>query len=181
MRKSKVEFLYKNQNHGIKLARVNSILITKSIDSLHVNFNFFLLLGVRCDRKRFSELSSFIEKSMILCIYIQLFYIYSVPCPPHYLVPSDALENDQESAWLLLLYTNANLAWLLLLYNTVCSAWHYRDNLQRYFIVISFSLSFIAIKKIPLVIDLSYRDTFVPKSAIIDNKIQQVIEKQFQA
>ena len=59
------------------------------------------------------------------------------------------------------------------------SAGHYRDNLSLYFIVISFSLSFIAIKKILSLSIYRYRDTFVPKSAIIDNKIQQVIEKQF--
>ena len=47
------------------------------------------------------------------------------------------------------------------------------------FIVLSFSLSIIAIKKsLPLSI-YRYLDTFVPKSAIIDNEIQQVIEKQF--
>ena len=61
----------------------------------------------------------------------------------------------------------------------VSSAGHYCDNLSRYFIVISFSLSFIAIKKSLSLSIYRYRDTFVPKSAIIDNKIQQVIEKQF--
>ena len=59
------------------------------------------------------------------------------------------------------------------------SAGHYRDTLSRYFIVICFSLSFIAIKKSFSLSIYRYRDTFVPKSAIIDNKIQQVIEKQF--
>ena len=59
------------------------------------------------------------------------------------------------------------------------SAAHYRDNLSRYFIVIIFSSSFIAIKNSLSLSIYRYRDTFVPKSAIIDNKIQQVIEKQF--
>ena len=59
------------------------------------------------------------------------------------------------------------------------SAGHYRDNVSRHFIVIIFSLSFIAIKKNPPLSIYRYRDTFVPKSAIIYNKIQQVIEKQF--
>ena len=59
-----VEFLRKFDNRGVKIARVNSILITKSI-----NLNFFNLIlygvGVRCDRRRFSVLGPFIEKSML--------------------------------------------------------------------------------------------------------------------
>ena len=42
MRKSKVEFLKKIQNRGIKIARVNSILITKSI---YLQFTLFFLVG----------------------------------------------------------------------------------------------------------------------------------------
>ena len=57
-----VEFLRKFENRGIKIAPVNSILITKSID-LVIYFNFDGV-GVRCDRRRFSVLSPFIEKSM---------------------------------------------------------------------------------------------------------------------
>ena len=60
-----VEFLRKFEDRNIKIARVNSILITKSI-----NVQLFTLLlcgvGVRCDLMRFSVLSPFVEKSMIL-------------------------------------------------------------------------------------------------------------------
>ena len=58
-----VEFLQKFQNRGIKIARVNSILITKSI-----NLQKFTLIlygdEVCCDRRRFSVHSQFIEKCM---------------------------------------------------------------------------------------------------------------------
>ena len=51
----------KFENHGIKIAQVNSILITNSI-----NLQFFTIIlygvGVRCDRRRFSVHSPFIEK-----------------------------------------------------------------------------------------------------------------------
>ena len=50
-------------NRGIKIARVNSILITKSI-----NLQLFTLIlygvGVRCDQRRFSAHSRFIDKYM---------------------------------------------------------------------------------------------------------------------
>ena len=59
-----VEFIKKFENRSIKIARVNSILITKFI-----NLQLFTLIlygvAVRCDRMRFSVLSPFIEKSMI--------------------------------------------------------------------------------------------------------------------
>ena len=58
------EFLKKFVNCGTKIARVNSNFITKSI-----NLQLFTLIlngaGVRCDRRRFSVFSPFIEKSMI--------------------------------------------------------------------------------------------------------------------
>ena len=58
-----VEFFRKFENRDIKIDRVNSILITKSI-----NLQLFTLIlygvGVRCDRIRFLVLSPFIEKSM---------------------------------------------------------------------------------------------------------------------
>ena len=50
----------------------------------------------------------------------------------------------------------------------VASAGQYRDNLSQYFIVISVQLSFIAIKKIPLIIDLSVSRYFCSK--ISDNR-----------
>ena len=54
-----IEFIKKIKNHGIKIARVNLILIIKSI-----NLQLFTLIlytvGVRCDRRRFSVLSPFI-------------------------------------------------------------------------------------------------------------------------
>ena len=59
-----IEFLRKFENPRIKIARVNSILFTKSI-----NLQLFTLIlygfGVRCDRIRFSVLSPFIDKSMV--------------------------------------------------------------------------------------------------------------------
>ena len=64
MRKWMIEFLRKFENRGIKIARVSSILITKSI-----NLQLFTLIlyGVeaRCHRSRFSVLRPFIEKSMV--------------------------------------------------------------------------------------------------------------------
>ena len=45
IRKWMDEFLRKNENRGIKIDRVNSIRITKSIHQ----FKFFTVLGVRCD------------------------------------------------------------------------------------------------------------------------------------
>ena len=58
-----IEFLRKFENRGIKIARVNSILITKSI-----NLQFLTLIlygvGVRCDLRRFFVLNPFIEKSV---------------------------------------------------------------------------------------------------------------------
>ena len=62
MQKWMVEFLKKNVNTDIKIARVNSILITKSI-----NLQLFTLIlygvGIRYDRRRFLVLRRFIEKS----------------------------------------------------------------------------------------------------------------------
>ena len=64
MRKWMLEFFKKFQDLCIKIALVNSVLISKSI-----NFQLFTLIvydvGVRCDRKRFSVLSPFIEKSKV--------------------------------------------------------------------------------------------------------------------
>ena len=58
-----VEILIKFENCFIKIGKVNSILITKSIKS------FFTLImygvGVCCNRGRFSVPSPFIEKSMM--------------------------------------------------------------------------------------------------------------------
>ena len=55
------------RNHGIKIDGVNSIPLTKSI-----NFELFTLIlygvGVRRGRRRFSVLSTFIEKSMTYAI-----------------------------------------------------------------------------------------------------------------
>ena len=59
-----IEFPRKFENRGIKIARVNSILITKSM-----NLQLFTVMlygvGVCCDLGRFSVHSPFIEKSMI--------------------------------------------------------------------------------------------------------------------
>ena len=58
-----VEFFSKFENRGIKMARVNTILISK-----YINFQLFTLIlygfGVCCDRMRFSVLSAFTEKSI---------------------------------------------------------------------------------------------------------------------
>ena len=62
-----VEPLRKFENRCIKIAGVNEILITKSI-----NLQLFTLIlysvGVRCDQKLFSVFSPFIEKSMVTYI-----------------------------------------------------------------------------------------------------------------
>ena len=47
-----VEFLKKNENRGIKIARVNSILVTKSFD-LQLFTLILYGVGVNCDRRRF--------------------------------------------------------------------------------------------------------------------------------
>ena len=56
-----IEFLRKFENRSIKIARVNSIFITK-----YINSQLFTLIldgfGVRCDLRQFSVLSQFIEK-----------------------------------------------------------------------------------------------------------------------
>ena len=65
MQKLVIEFLQKFENRSIKIARVNSILITKFI-----NLQLFTLIlsgfGVYCDLWRFSVLSPFIEKSVVV-------------------------------------------------------------------------------------------------------------------
>ena len=65
-----IDFLRKFVNHGIKIARVNLILITKFIK---VQFFTLILHGVRvrCDRRRFSVHSPFIEKSIKVVFYGQ--------------------------------------------------------------------------------------------------------------
>ena len=55
-----VEFLQKSERHGDKIARVNSMPINKYINLL----SFYTVLGVYCDRGRFSVHSPFIERSM---------------------------------------------------------------------------------------------------------------------
>ena len=64
MRKWMCEFFLKFENRSNKIARINSILITKS-----TNLQLFTLIlynfGVRCDLWRFSVVSPFIEKSMV--------------------------------------------------------------------------------------------------------------------
>ena len=61
MRKWMIEFLRKFENRGIKIARVKAIFIVKSINLLFFT-SIFYGVGVRCDRRRFSVLSPFIEK-----------------------------------------------------------------------------------------------------------------------
>ena len=55
--------MVKKKTGDIKTARVNSILITKSIN-LQLFTLIFYGVGVRCDRRRLSVLSPSIEKSM---------------------------------------------------------------------------------------------------------------------
>ena len=58
-----VEYLRKFENPSIKIARVNSIFITKSIN-LHIFTLILYGFRVSCDHMRFSLLSPFIVKSM---------------------------------------------------------------------------------------------------------------------
>ena len=62
-----IEFLRKFENRGIKITRVNST-------SESINLQVFTLIlygvGVRCDRRPFSLLSPFIEKSIVIPINI---------------------------------------------------------------------------------------------------------------
>ena len=60
-----IEFLRKFENRDIKIALVNSILIAKSINTV-IYFNFVRFEGLLF--KRFSVLSPFIEKSVVLQI-----------------------------------------------------------------------------------------------------------------
>ena len=59
-----IEFLRKFKNRGIKIASVNWIHIT-----IFINLLLFTLIlygvGVRCNRRRFSVLSPFIDKFML--------------------------------------------------------------------------------------------------------------------
>ena len=80
-----IEFLRKFENRSIKIARVNSIRITKSIN---VQLFTLILYGflVRCDLRRFSVLSQFIEKSMLcaipiseLLLSLNYFYLRAIP------------------------------------------------------------------------------------------------------
>ena len=54
-----VEFPRKFESHGLKIGRVNSFLMTKSINLIK-----FCSVGVRCDSGRFSVHGPFIEKLM---------------------------------------------------------------------------------------------------------------------
>ena len=93
MRKSQVEFLEKFQDRGIKIARVNSILITKSVD---LQFTlFFLLRGPLSSKAIFrahsidSEVYGiiFINKKFMpnIYIYVYIFIIYSKYLPNTYI------------------------------------------------------------------------------------------------
>ena len=57
------EFLRKLKNRGIKITQVHSILITKSINLLLFT-SILYGVWVRCDRRRISLLSQFIEQFM---------------------------------------------------------------------------------------------------------------------
>ena len=61
LQKCMFEFLEKFENLGIKIARINSIIITKSIKFTLILYD----VEVRCNRGRFFVNSPFIEKSMI--------------------------------------------------------------------------------------------------------------------
>ena len=71
----------KCENRGITIARVNSF-ITKSIN-LQLFTVIVYVVGVRCNQRRFSVLSPFIEKSMINAV--------SMHSPPF---PSKLLKNN---------------------------------------------------------------------------------------
>ena len=65
MRKRRIEFLRKFENRGIKMARVNSNFITKSLN-LQL-FSFCMVLGVRCDGDIFKP-TPLIDKFMFVNI-----------------------------------------------------------------------------------------------------------------
>ena len=70
MRKWMIEFFKKIENRGIKIARVNYILITNSLNLQLLTFILYGV-GVRCDRlRRFSVHSLFIEKSVLIDIHM---------------------------------------------------------------------------------------------------------------
>ena len=78
-----IEFLKKIEKRGIKIARVNSIFTAKSFNLLLFTLILYVV-GVRCDRSRFSVHRLFIEKSMELYIYIYFIctYIFYPLSPP---------------------------------------------------------------------------------------------------
>ena len=65
MRKLMIEILRKFENRSIKIAQVNSIINTKSINLQSVTIILYCF-RVHCDLRLFSVLSPFIEKSMIV-------------------------------------------------------------------------------------------------------------------
>ena len=77
MRKWMIEFLRTFENRAIKIARVNSILITKYIN-LQLFTSILNGVGVRFDRRRLPVHSSSIEKSMAL--HFQYFTIINKTC-----------------------------------------------------------------------------------------------------
>ena len=87
------ENLCLNFSKNSRIVELKLLLLTRFLSPNLLIYSYLLyflgVLVVRCDRKRFSVLSPFIGKSMIL--YICIYFIYSVPRPSHYLVPSDAL------------------------------------------------------------------------------------------
>ena len=76
-----IEFLKQYEKRGIKITPVNSIFIAKSINLLLFTLISYCV-GVRCNRSRFSVLSPFIEKSMVLHTYIYFTYTYFLSPPP---------------------------------------------------------------------------------------------------
>ena len=80
MRKWMIEFHRKFENRNIKIALVTRFL---SANLSIYNYVFVLNLyglGVRCDLGRFSVLSPFVEKSMVLCVYIYTIHVYYYIC-----------------------------------------------------------------------------------------------------
>ena len=69
-------FFQKIENRGITITLVNSILINKSIN-LQLFTLILYIVEVRCDHRRFSVHSPFIEKSMFCLIIIMMHFTKS--------------------------------------------------------------------------------------------------------
>ena len=83
-----IEFLRKFENRSIKIARV--ICYHQIYQFTIIYFNFVRLIVVRCDLRRFSVLSPFIEKTIVIYIYVLWRCTTCHLIAPHYIQATSA-------------------------------------------------------------------------------------------